>query len=137
MPAAWQLDHINVIAGADASALTLFRDVMRLHSGPRPAFPFAGDWLYAGDAAVVHVTQARAAAAPDLHLHHVAFRTAEPASPLLQRVRASGLPHSVAVLPDEDVAQIFVSLPGGLLIELDAPLDEAMATARGVAPGAV
>ncbi|GAA6210164.1 hypothetical protein NBRC116601_34570 [Cognatishimia sp. WU-CL00825] len=28
---------------------------MGLHTGPRPNFPFPGAWLYAGDAAVIHL----------------------------------------------------------------------------------
>ncbi len=77
----------------------------------------------------------------DTELSHIAFRTDEPAQAVLQRVRDSGLPYQLAQVPGEGVAQIFVQMPGGLVIELDAleaphphpnPLPKGEGTDRGV-----
>jgi catechol 2,3-dioxygenase-like lactoylglutathione lyase family enzyme len=125
---AWRFDHVNVVSNAHPQALAFFRDVMGWVSGDRPPFPFPGDWLYQQGDAFVHAVHVEPSdAAPALRLHHVAFRSDENGADVLQRVRASGLPHTVTALPGEAVLQIFVTLPGGLVIELDTPLDPALA----------
>jgi catechol 2,3-dioxygenase-like lactoylglutathione lyase family enzyme len=124
---AWRFDHVNVVTNAHPQALTFFRDVMGWHSGARPPFPFPGDWLYQQGDAFMHAVHAEPSdAAPALRLHHLAFRSDENSADVLQRVRASGLPHTVTAVPGEAVLQIFVTLPGGLVIELDTPLDPAV-----------
>jgi catechol 2,3-dioxygenase-like lactoylglutathione lyase family enzyme len=128
---AWQFDHLNVVTNAHPQALAFFRDVMGLRNGDRPPFPFPGDWLYPADAgqgeACVHAVHAASAPlqgvdAPALRLHHLAFRTDEPAPAVLQRVLGCGLPHRISTLPGQPRMQIFVTLPGGLVMELVAPL---------------
>lgn len=115
----WHFDHLNLHARAEPALQRLFGDVMGLRSGYRPPFPFPGEWLYREGEAWLH----RVDAAPGSHgvrLGHLAFRTDEPAASLIERVRAAGLDHEVALVPEENCVQIFVRLPGGLVIELDA-----------------
>lgn len=50
-----RLDHVNLRTGQLSAMLQWYGDVLGLHSGPRPDFPFAGAWLYAGDVAVIHL----------------------------------------------------------------------------------
>lgn len=121
----WRFDHVNVVTNAHPQALAFFRDVMGLTSGQRPDFGFPGDWLYQQGEACVHAMHtgapdpgAAAEPLPELRLHHLAFRSDEPAADVLKRVRDCGLPHRVATLPGRGDPQIFVTLPGGLLIEL-------------------
>lgn len=114
----WRFDHLNLHAAGEPALQRLFGDVMGLRSGYRPPFPFAGDWLYRDGEAWLHVVDA--APARGVRLGHLAFRTDEPAESLLARVHASGLDYRLASVPEENCVQIFVQLPGGLVIELDA-----------------
>lgn len=116
----WRFDHINLQAGDSAPLARLFGDVMGLRAGYRPPFPFPGEWLYQDDQAWLHLVDATPGQGDTVRFAHIAFRTDEPAARLLRRVSAAGLEHDVAVIPDDDAVQIFVRLPGGLVVELDA-----------------
>jgi len=131
-PPHWRFDHLNLHGHADGAALRrLFGEVMGLRPGYRPPFPFPGHWLYRGDEAWLHLVQAPPQGDERVRLGHIAFRTDEPAAALIERVRAAGLEHEVAVVPEQGEVQVFVPLPGGLVIELDAPADPAL-SADGV-----
>ncbi|MFC3682924.1 hypothetical protein [Hydrogenophaga luteola] len=121
----WRFDHINVSMGSATALKALFEEVMGFAPGKRPPFPFPGTWLYEGDQALVHAVNDTALSekAGALRLEHVAFRSDEPASDVIERLKRSSLPFKVARVPAEHVAQIFVLLPGGLVIELDVPCD--------------
>lgn len=127
-PPQWRFDHINLHGRAEDPALArLFGQVMGLRPGYRPPFPFPGRWLYRGEHAWLHLVQPAPAQGEAVRLGHIAFRTDEPAAALIRRVRAAGLGHEVAVVPEQGEVQVFVPLPGGLVIELDAPADAALA----------
>lgn len=122
----WRFDHINVSVGGAVALRALFEDVMQLKPGPRPPFPFPGVWLYQNNQALIHAVDdpLLSARGGELRLGHVAFRGDEPASGVIERLRRGGLPFKVAQLPGEaGCAQIFVLLPGGLIVELDLPND--------------
>ena len=122
---AWRFDHVNVSMGSDQALRRLFGDVMGLQTGYRPPFPFPGQWLYAGDQAVVHAVDdpGLSAVTGELRFGHIAFSSEQPASQLSERLRRSGLQFKVARLPEERIAQIFVLLPGGFVVELGVPDD--------------
>ena len=125
---AWRFDHVNV-SMADSRALSsLFENVMGMQAGYRPPFPFPGLWLYAGDQAVVHaVDDAGLAAEPSaVSFGHIAFRSEQPAALVIEQLRAHGLAFRLARVPQENTAQIFVLLPGGFVVELDVPDDDAL-----------
>ena len=125
---AWRFDHVNV-SMADSRALSsLFENVMGLQAGYRPPFPFPGLWLYAGDQAVVHaVDDAGLATEPSaVSFGHIAFRSEQPAALVIEQLRAHGLAFRLARVPQENTAQIFVLLPGGFVVELDVPDDDAL-----------
>lgn len=125
-PPQWRFDHLNLHGRADRGALArLFGGVMGLRPGYRPPFPFPGQWLYRDDSAWLHLVQPPDAAGEGVRLGHIAFRTDEPAARLIERVRAAGLEHEIARVPEQGEVQVFVALPGGLVIELDAPADQA------------
>jgi catechol 2,3-dioxygenase-like lactoylglutathione lyase family enzyme len=119
----WRFDHLNLHGRADSALGRLFGDVMGLRPGYRPPFPFPGQWLYRDDQALLHVVQAPAAQGEAVRLGHIAFRTEASADSVIERLRASDLAYEVAVVPEEGSVQIFVQLPGGLVIELDTPAD--------------
>lgn len=116
----WQFDHLNLRADDGPELQRLFGEVMGLRRGYRPPFPFPGEWLYHDDEAWLHRVDAAASPHGDVRLGHIAFRTDEPGETLLARVQAAGLAHEVARVPGHDALQIFVRLPGGLVVELDA-----------------
>lgn len=123
----WRFDHINLHARPDSAATRLFGEVMGLREGHRPPFPFPGQWLYRDGEAWLHLVQAPAEQGDAARLAHIAFRTDESAEVVIGRVRATGLPFEIAVVPEEASVQIFVALPGGLVIEFDTPADAACA----------
>ena len=50
-----RLDHVNVRTAQLDSMITWYEQILGLHNGPRPNFPFPGAWLYSGEDAVVHL----------------------------------------------------------------------------------
>lgn len=123
---AFRFDHVNLHAAPDSALQRLFGDVMGLQSGHRPPFPFPGQWLYGdADRALLHVVQAPSVQGEAIRLGHIAFRTDEAAETVIARLRDAGLAHEVAVVPEDSDVQIFVPLPGGLVVELDVPADTA------------
>ena len=125
----WHFDHVNLAVSQPESLVEFFGDVLGWHPGHRPAFPFPGHWLYDGDAAVLHL-QTVAGANPSARLAHLAFRTERAAEELLRAVRASGLEFEVMRHLEKPAVQIFVRLPGGFVLELEAPTSQAVAGSR-------
>ena len=120
----WHFDHLAFNTHDGAPLQRLFGDLLGLRSGARPPFPFPGRWLYQGDQALVHIIERADVNEPILS--HIALRSDSDAAAVLQRVQASGLPHQIAQVPEDGLWQIFVQLPGGLLLELDAPAAQAL-----------
>jgi len=52
-----QLDHVNIRTNNLAEMVRWYSEVLGLHSGPRPDFPFGGAWMYLGDQPVVHLVE--------------------------------------------------------------------------------
>ena len=115
----WHFDHLAFNTHDGAPLQRLFGDLLGLQPGARPPFPFPGRLLYQGEQALVHVIERGEVSEPILS--HIALRTDSDAAHVLERVQASGLPHQIAQVPEDGLWQIFVQLPGGLLLELDAP----------------
>lgn len=124
--AAFRFDHLNLHAASNAPPLRLFSDVMGFKPGWRPPFPFPGQWLYdKSSQAALHLVDAPASQRDSIQLGHIAFRTDEVADSVLARLDGAGLPYEVSVVPEAGDVQIFVPLPGGLVVELDTPADPA------------
>lgn len=123
-PHGFRFDHLNLQVTAHSAWQRLFVEVIGLTAGDRPPFAFPGAWLY-GDAgrALLHVIEAPAPQGATVRLGHIAFRSDENADAVLQRLRAAGLAYEVTVVPRDGDVQVFVPLPGGLVIELDLPAD--------------
>ncbi|RVD79702.1 hypothetical protein [Pseudomonas koreensis] len=114
----WTFDHLAFNSADGQTLQDSFGQLLGLTPGRRPPFPFPGRWLYQDAHALVHVIEQPTFT--DTALSHIAFRTDEPAHSVLQRVRDSGLPYQLAQVPEEGIWQVFVQMPGGLVIELDA-----------------
>lgn len=129
----WTFDHVNFhVAGmgaADSPILKFFADVLGWTPGHRPPFPFPGTWLYQRDDALVHLVDAEGDT-PELVFSHICFRTQQEAADVLAKVRASGMPYQVRRHPERVAAQIFVQMPGAIVLELEARLSEPLDEAR-------
>lgn len=120
---AFHFDHINVQAGPQSPLQSLFGDVMSLAAGGRPP-RVSRHLLYGGEErALLHVIEAPTTQGRAIRLDHVTFRSDEPADAVPARLRAAGLPYEVNVIPRDGDVQVFVPLPGGLVVELDLPAD--------------
>ncbi|MGC5703276.1 hypothetical protein J4P02_24060 [Pseudomonas sp. NFXW11] len=115
----WRFDHLAFNCAEGEGLQQAFADLLGLQPGRRPPFPFPGRWLYQDQQALVHIIEQADGSEPQLS--HIAFSTQRPAAEVLQQVQASGLAHQVAQVPEDGIWQIFVRLPGGLVLELDAP----------------
>ncbi|WP_236179100.1 MULTISPECIES: hypothetical protein [Pseudomonas] len=114
----WHFDHMAFNAPDGQRIQEAFNALLGLTPGRRPPFPFPGRWLYQSEEALVHVIEQPVL--EEAVLSHIAFRTDEDAAVVLQRVQGSGLPYQVAQVPEDGIWQIFVQMPGGVVLELDA-----------------
>jgi catechol 2,3-dioxygenase-like lactoylglutathione lyase family enzyme len=114
----WTFDHLAFNTADGQTLQDTFQAVLGLTPGRRPPFPFPGRWMYQDEQALVHVIEQPTF--DETALSHIAFRTDEHATTVLRRVQASGLPYQVAQVPEDGIWQVFVQMPGGLVIELDA-----------------
>ena len=125
MPIA-RLDHVSVCTTDMPRALAFYRDVVGLEPGPRPDFSFAGAWLYAGDAPVLHLI-ARTAPATTGVLDHACFAATGLAS-YIATLRRVGLAYDLRRMPpgvpQSGTHQLFFHDPDGARIELSFSPDE-------------
>ncbi len=126
---AWTFDHVNFHVAGEPAILKFFADVLGWKPGHRPPFPFPGTWLYQGQDALVHLVAAEGDT-QELVFSHIAFRTTKDAAEVLAKVRESGMPHQVQQHPERAAAQIFVQLPGAIVLELEARLSGPLDGAR-------
>lgn len=118
------LNHYNLRAPC-ALLLQLkefYCEVIGLQAGARPPFDNFGFWLYAGDQAVLHLSEARAG---DIRhtdtattFDHVAFSCVDPEE-MEACLQAQALPYQVAFVPSMQQKQIFLRDPAGNGVELN------------------
>ena len=117
------LNHYNIRAGQPliGRVRDFYVDVVGLHEGWRPPFDFPGHWLYAGDAAVVHLVETsgqQTTAPPAGTLDHVAFTCTE-FDAFEARLRSLGIEYRKADVPGAPLKQLFVKDPAGNGVELN------------------
>jgi catechol 2,3-dioxygenase-like lactoylglutathione lyase family enzyme len=112
--------HVNT-RSADVERTKDFYVRLGLRVGDRPPFASKGYWLYLDDHPVLHLVQRTDG---DAHhdgsgnVDHVAFRAVD-LEGTKSTLAAAGLPFREAVVPRDDVIQIFVRDPDGILVELN------------------
>ena len=116
------LDHIN-ISGPPAlidACRRFYVETLGLREGPRPPFRSRGFWLYAGEQAIVHLNEKsrQTAVRDDSAFDHCALRCSG-LRETIQRLEQRRVAYTLNEVPGAGDAQIFVSDPGGLRLELN------------------
>lgn len=114
------LDHVNIRTADLAGTKAFFEDVLGLTEGWRPAFPFPGAWLYAGDQDVVHLVEVaeRPAASAGSSLDHFAFAI-DDFEAARAALDAHGVRYRETASPEGDIRQLFIIELNGVTIELN------------------
>ncbi len=122
-----KLDHVNVRTTQLDVMINWYTNVLGMRNGDRPNFPFPGAWMYAGDAAAVHLVGIEGTpgtgSEADLKLEHFAF-SATGGDEFEARLRAMGEQYRRLDLPEINLFQINLWDPDGNHIHIDFTLDE-------------
>lgn len=143
------LNHFSIRTTDLDASRRFYSDVLGLTDGPRPAFPFAGHWMYRGDHAdyanaVVHLIGIDKAAPGGLQAYlgerseaslqgsgavdHIAF-FATGLAEMLAHLRGLGIAARERTVPSIGLHQLFLADPCGVVIELNYPAAERAALA--------
>ena len=120
------LNHVNLRTTQLDTLVAWYTRVLGLVNGPRPAFPFAGAWLYAGDTAVVHLVEIDGSGAVGseaaLKLEHFAFSATDPVA-FEHTLTATDTPFKRTTLAEAKLALYNLWDPDGNHIHVDFPLE--------------
>ena len=120
-----QLNHVTIRTDDLDATRDFYQDLLGLKAGPRPPLGFPGYWLYADEAAVVHlVPQTNAiggGSSPDTgNFDHIAF-TAEGFDEIRDRLRRHGVKFHEQEVPETPIRQLFFQDPNRVMVELNFP----------------
>ena len=118
------MNHFTILTDDVPRTVDFYARFLGLASGPRPDLGFPGAWLYAGDAAVLHVVGGRSR--DQLRsgvIDHMAF-TAKGLADTLATLVAHNVEHTCRQQVGSGVWQIFFFDPNGARVELDFAADE-------------
>jgi catechol 2,3-dioxygenase-like lactoylglutathione lyase family enzyme len=139
-----QLDHFTLRISPEQlpELLGFYTRVLQLREGARPAFPFPGHWLYAGDLAVVHLAGNQPAGEPQPlpslptgRFNHISLKASD-LKGTREHLAALGVEWQEAPVPGMPLHQVFLRDPVGLKIELtfsSAELDLAGPSPKAIA----
>jgi len=116
------LDHVNLRTANLAGMTEFYCNLLGLRSGPRPAFAFAGAWLYCGERPVLHLVEIEQAASSNgaLSLEHFAF-TADGFEELVAALTRADVAHRVSTMVGTETRQINLRDPEGNRVHIDFP----------------
>lgn len=117
-----RLDHVNLRTTRLDEMVAWYEAVIGLRSGDRPNFGFPGAWLYAGDAAAVHLVGIKGGEAvgseKQLKLEHFAF-TATGAAEFEARLTSRGEPYRRTQSAETGITAFNLWDPDGNHIHVD------------------
>ena len=116
-------DHYNLCAPRELleSLRHFYTEVVGLTDGYRPPFKSFGYWLYAGEHAVLHLSEAAQNSTPtppgEPSFNHAAFRCSG-LQKFEKKLAQNGIDYTTARVPDVEIVQLFLSDPAGNGVEL-------------------
>ncbi len=117
-------DHYNLCGSRELleRLRRFYTDVVGLIDGYRPPFKSFGFWLYAGENAVLHLSESAHGSEPpdsgEPSFNHAAFRCAG-LEDFEKKLAKKGIDYTIARVPDAEVVQIFLNDPAGNGVELN------------------
>ena len=131
------LEHFLIIADDVEATTAWYVDVLGFRLGDHPDFGVPVNWLYLGDADVIHIAQTpgdgKDGQAPvrrgDISrggrpIHHVAFRASGLAE-TVAHLKARNVKYIEQQAGAQNLYQIFMQDPNGITVELNFPAEEA------------
>jgi len=126
-----RFDHIALRA-KEPERLKNFLIALGFEEGKRPNFPFEGYWLYSEGKPVIHIFGAGArfrdeenmgrSRHPKHIVDHICFASDDYAA-VMQTIKRHGFEYSSNVVPQSNIAQIFLRGPENLIIEIQAKIN--------------
>ena len=117
-----QLHHINIKGPRKLleREKEFFCEVLGLRDGNRPNFSSKGYWLYAGNNAIVHLSESESHFTNEKQgfIDHVAFQTSNLVK-FIQILKDRKIDHSIDYLPEIEMTQVFFKAPSGTGIEVN------------------
>lgn len=115
------IDHVNIKATSDllATIRDFYCRVLGLKEGFRPSFRDNGYWLYAGDAALIHLSEVKTEIATGTRgtFDHFAIRL-EDLSPVIAQLDDLAIKYSKSYVADVGLTQLFFEDPAGNRVEV-------------------
>jgi catechol 2,3-dioxygenase-like lactoylglutathione lyase family enzyme len=124
MMAVSSMNHFTILTDDVERTIRFYDELLGLRPGPRPDFDFPGAWLYAGDAAILHVVGGKPKA--ELRagvIDHMAF-TGHDLPATLKALAARGIQHTCRRQVSSGTWQVFFHDPNGAKVELDFDASE-------------
>ena len=118
------MNHFTILTDDVPRTVDFYARLLGLANGPRPDLGFPGAWLYAGDAAVLHVIggKSRDQLRPGV-IDHMAF-TAQGLADTLAALVTYNVEHICRRQVESGTWQVFFFDPNGARVELDFAADE-------------
>ena len=128
-------DHFTVLTDDLLVTEDFYTKLLGLTVGPRPAFKFDGLWLYANDAAILHIMEVEKLPNPRKGvLDHMAFR-GQDVNALLRKLKTADVTYRISRTPAPwDQWQVFFEDPNGAVVEVDFDGQETLAPEHQSAP---
>ena len=117
------LDHYNLRGTREQleSLREFYKDVLGLTDGDRPTFNSFGYWLYAGERAILHLSESTQEETPlstgGSSFNHAAFRCSG-RQDFEEKLEGMGIGFSTGHVPGTAIVQLFFSDPAGNGVEL-------------------
>lgn len=117
-----RLDHVNLRTTQLDVMVEWYGDILGLAPGARPDFPFPGAWLYAGNAAIIHLIgidgDPGIGSETALKLEHFAM-TATGSAKFEAHLNARGIPFKRAHIAEMGITAFNIWDPDGNHIHVD------------------